>query len=384
MSRRAWALLLAVSLVLTAASALAFHRRSLLRNPGPVRLEVEPATLTLPADGASVARLIIRRSDGAALEPRDLRVVVNVIGNANGLSGGNGSGSERVRISLAASGDAVEAALLPGVLPGNGQLRFEAAALPPARVGLQLAPAFDDRFRDGTPDFMRLDSPADRDAFRRWFTEIAEYQALRNDAAPAEIADCAALLRYAYRNALHAHDAAWLEETRMAAIGGASVGKYSYPFTPLGASLFRVKPGAFRAEDLDPGLQRDVQRDVRRKASFAEFADVYTLKERNSYFVSRDLREARAGDLLFYRQLEQHSPFHSMVFVGRSRLADAGEDVIVYHTGPIDGLPKKKPGEMRRATVTQLLQHPDPRWRPLAGNRNFLGVYRWNILRESY
>jgi len=32
--------------------------------------------------------------------------------------------------------------------------------------------------------------------------------------------------------------------------------------------------------------------------------------------------------------------------------------------------------------VDELLRHPSPRWRPLEGNHNFLGVYRWNILRE--
>ncbi len=26
---------------------------------------------------------------------------------------------------------------------------------------------------------------------------------------------------------------------------------------------------------------------------------------------------------------------------------------------------------------------PEPRWRPVPGNRNFAGVYRWNILRET-
>jgi hypothetical protein len=29
------------------------------------------------------------------------------------------------------------------------------------------------------------------------------------------------------------------------------------------------------------------------------------------------------------------------------------------------------------------MQHPDPRWRPTPSNPNFLGVYRWNILRED-
>lgn len=364
MSSRTWALLLAVSL-LTAASAVALRGRG----GEPLHLQVEPGALSLPADGASVGRLHIRRSDGAAVGPEQLNVVIVVLD----AKGAKATGADRVRVSLAQRGDAVEAAVLAGVLPGDVQLRFEAAALPPVSATAHLAPALEDRFQDGTPDFLRLDSPADRAAFRRWFTEIAEYQALRPDAVPTEISDCAALLRYSYRNALHAHDTAWLQETGMAAIGGASVGKYAYPFTPLGASLFRVRTGGFRAADLE-------------NKSFAEFADASTLKERNTYFVGRDLREARAGDLLFYRQLEQHSPFHSMVFLGRSRLADAGEDVVAYHTGPIDGArgTKPKPGEMRRATVSELLHHPDPRWRPLAGNRNFLGVYRWNILRESY
>ena len=40
------------------------------------------------------------------------------------------------------------------------------------------------------------------------------------------------------------------------------------------------------------------------------------------------------------------------------------------------------PGEMRRPSVTELLHHPAPQWRPYIGNPNFLGVYRWNILRR--
>jgi uncharacterized protein YfaT (DUF1175 family) len=369
-SRRTWAqryalssyalpsyalLVAAVSLLLAAGSALALHRQ----DRGPARLEADPVALSLPADGNSVARVLIRRGDGAALSTADVRVVV-----------GKGA-REPLRVTVIPKGEALEAELRAGVLPGDVPLRIEAAGVPPLLLTARLEQDLGDRFGDGTPDLLRLDSPADRDAFRRWFTEIAEYQALRTDALPAEISDCAALIRYSYRNALHEHDSDWLEVSRMAAIGGTSVEKYAYPFTPLGASLFRVKPGSFLPDDLKNG-------------AFAEFADVSTLKARNTFFVSRDLREARAGDMLFYRQLEQHSPFHSMVFVGRSRLADAGEEVVVYHTGPIGNGAKAKPGEMRRATVTELMHHPDPRWRPLAGNRNFLGVYRWNILRESY
>ena len=52
---------------------------------------------------------------------------------------------------------------------------------------------------------------------------------------------------------------------------------------------------------------------------------------------------------------------------------------VVYHTGPIHN----GKGEMRRLTMSDLLHHPDARWRPLNENANFLGVYRWNILREG-
>lgn len=233
------------------------------------------------------------------------------------------------------------------------------------------AAGWDDRFHDGTPDFLRLDSAGDRQVFRRWFADIAEYQALRADGAlPAEVSDCSALLRYAYRNALRKHDLAWMEETGLGRLGSGSVEKYSYPYTALGAGLFRVKPGAFRAADARGG-------------AFAEFADAFTLMERNAFFVSRDARQARPGDLLFYRQLGQHSPYHSMVFVGRSRLLPEDGEVVVYHTGRDPHINQGR-GEMRRATLGELERHPDARWRPLPGNPNFLGVYRWNILRESY
>jgi uncharacterized protein YfaT (DUF1175 family) len=230
-----------------------------------------------------------------------------------------------------------------------------------------------DRFGDGTPDFLRLDSPEDRDSFGRWFAVIAEFQALRPDKElPIEINDCAALIRYAYRNALHGHDEAWFQEMKIKPPEALpSVGKYGYPRTPLGAALFRVKPGVYATEDV-------------RNGAFAEFADAKTLRSMNMFLVSRDVRQARPGDVLFYFQLEQGSPFHSMIFIGRSQWPVEGEspqvdDLVVYHTGPIG----KKAGEMRRVRVEELLHHPSPRWRPLEGNSNFLGVYRWNILKEA-
>jgi uncharacterized protein YfaT (DUF1175 family) len=251
--------------------------------------------------------------------------------------------------------------------PASGR-RGEARGWPAARQAFEGR----DRFEDGTPDFLRLDQETDEQAFRDWFTLIAEYQALRSPSeVPREIGDCSALLRYAYRNALRDHDEAWTRETRVelpAALP--AVEKYRYPHTPLGGSLFRVRPGPFRPSDLSDG-------------TFSEFADAKTLRQLNAHLLSRDFRDARPGDLLFFRQLEPGLPFHSMIFVGRSRWIRDGsgnaEDIVVYHTGPGGG----QPGEMRRLRLDELLHHPSPRWRPVGGNRNFLGVYRWNILRET-
>ncbi|MGO9776197.1 MAG: DUF1175 family protein [Terracidiphilus sp.] len=226
-----------------------------------------------------------------------------------------------------------------------------------------LTEGWGDRFGDGTPDFLRLTDPADQAAFRRWFTMIAEYQAIRPRAElPAEITDCASLLRFSYREALKRHNDSWFLATGidMPAPPG-EIRAWYYPDTPLGAALFRVKPGAFEAADINNG-------------AFAQFADARTLVERNAYFVSREVRQAQPGDLLFYRQFGQSSPWHSMI------VAEAGSRArVVYHTGPDHG----RPGELRRVLLSELLDHPQPQWRPVAQNPNFLGVYRWNILRGN-
>jgi uncharacterized protein len=223
--------------------------------------------------------------------------------------------------------------------------------------------AFTDRFSDGTPDFLRLTDPADQAAFRSWFVLIADEQALRPVAQiPAEITDCASLLRYSYREALKRHDDSWFLSTgiEVDALPG-EIRAWHYPHTLLGAQLFRVHPGSFEAADLTNG-------------SFAQFADAKTLVESNAFLVSRDVRAAQPGDLLFYRQFGQSSPSHSMIVAAVGTQAR-----IVYHTGPDHG----RPGELRRVLLAELLDHPQPQWRPIASNPNFLGVYRWNILRGA-
>ncbi len=220
-----------------------------------------------------------------------------------------------------------------------------------------------DRFGDGTPDFLRLTNPADQAAFRRWFTAIADYQAIRpKTEIPAEITDCASLLRFSYREALKRHTAEWFLTTGMEVVAPpGEIRAWHYPDTPLGAALFRVRTGSFAASDASNG-------------AFAQFADAKTLVERNAYLVSRDVREARPGDLLFFRQFGQSSPWHSMIVTATGEQAR-----VVYDTGTDHG----SPGELRRVLLSELLDHPQPQWRPLAHNPNFLGVYRWNILRGN-
>jgi uncharacterized protein len=260
-----------------------------------------------------------------------------------------------------------QAQIRAGVTPGIVTVRVQ---IPGRLLSIaHLVTDFDaaDSAGDGTPDFLRLDDSDDQQAFRRWFTFLAEAQYFEaEERRPAEIVDCAALIRYAYREALRAHDGNWATEAHLAVVPGiASIVKYQYPYTPLGAGLFRVKSGVFHG-DLTDG-------------AFAQFADAKTLQLRNTHFVTRDVERAQPGDLLFYRQESEHMPFHSMIYLGLSQIEKGAGRYLVYHTGPdADGA-----GEIRRPTLDELRRFPDAAWRPLPDNPRFLGVYRWNILRKT-
>jgi uncharacterized protein len=254
-----------------------------------------------------------------------------------------------------------------GVNPGLVTLVARVPGFPPARTSIQLNLDPTDQFGDGTPDFLRLDNEEDQTAFRQWFALLAESTYFQEEKdRPAEIRDCAALIRFAYREALRRHDAPWANQWHLARPPKIqSVKKYDYPHTAVGAGLFRTKPGAFTPEDLAIG-------------TFAQFADAESLRLYNTHFVSRQMSAARPGDLLFFRQEGHSMPFHTMIFLGSSYFTD-GSDWLVYHTGPS----KDRSGEIRRVTVTELQSHPEFCWRPLPQNPAFLGLYRWNILREE-
>jgi uncharacterized protein YfaT (DUF1175 family) len=262
----------------------------------------------LPADGSSSATL-------HATQPATFAIV---------------SGQHAARIE--------GSKIVAGVLGGPVVVEARRRGFAPVRATLQTV-------AQAPEQFLPLDDDADRAAFTGWFTYLAEAE-YNAPSLPPEINDCAALLRFAYREALREHDGRWASDLKLTDVPPiASVRKYVYPYTPLGARLFRTAEG------------------------YAEFADAQTLIRYNTYLIGRDLRAALPGDLLFYRQLDASQPFHTMIFLG---------DHVVYHTGPFHG----GPGEMRRPSIAELLHHPSPQWRPQIGNPNFLGVYRWNILRR--
>jgi uncharacterized protein len=312
------------------------------------RLTVSASELSLPADGALHPAVKVRLSEPGMFSGDDIKTDdVKPEGTPSRLIAGT-------------RGEVIAEVTSP-VNPGTGRLILSYRGTRTTVVIRFVADA-SDRAGDGTPDFLRLHTAEDRAAFRGWFTALADNAAtLAPERLPREIDDCAALLRFCYRGAMHAHDEAWQSTMPMDALPPLpSIQQYAYPLTPLGANLFRVRPGSYRQEDVGNG-------------SFAQFADARTLWQDNTFFVTRNVSAARAGDLLFYRQLEQNSPFHSMILTGTAH------DWAVYHTGPTAA----GPGEVRRVAVTDLIHHPDSRWRPIPQNSNFLGVYRWNILRED-
>jgi uncharacterized protein YfaT (DUF1175 family) len=224
-----------------------------------------------------------------------------------------------------------------------------------------------DSDNDGIPDLIELRSFQDRDSFRRWFTAIAETQFYQlSDQWNPEQRDCAGLVRFALREALRHHDRPWFQKMGPAYQTVApDVKSFNLDNNHFGEKIFRTEFGSFSETDI-------------RNGRFSEFADARTLKSFNVEFVNRDRREAQPGDLLFYYQpWVQKFPFHVMIFLGQARMtANGAQDWVVYHTGssPIDE------GTVKKVELSVLDQHPDPRWRPVERNKNFLGFYRLKIL----
>ncbi|MGH9385451.1 MAG: DUF1175 family protein [Vicinamibacterales bacterium] len=196
---------------------------------------------------------------------------------------------------------------------------------------------------------LRLADDSDRAAFRSWFVLLADAQFER---PTLDVTDCAALVRHAFREALRAHTPEWVRQAALPFAPQFADVRSAPRAGPEGWPLFRISDGPAPV--------------------YAEFADASTIVRLNSRPLGRAVTAVRPGDLIYFRQPGQRQPDHLMVFVGRSFFEEEGDDWIVYHTGPSD----EGAGEVRKARLSTLLAHPAPRWRPLASNPNFVGVFR--------
>ena len=224
-----------------------------------------------------------------------------------------------------------------------------AAAAPPDWAGLP------DRDADGFPDRAELATHADRAAFRQWTCALALRQAeggLPSTGTYRAANDCADFMNIVYREALKRHDQRWRDRSgwKVGVDPGRDAG-LGYPVPVLGTRLFRSAPGPAHPDRFGPSATSEL------------------LREFNARAVSRGLDRTALedGDLLFYQHPWQTLPEHGMLVCG---------DLAVYHTGPSE----RAAGRVKAVKLARLLQHPDPRWRPLASNPYFLGVYRWRIL----
>jgi uncharacterized protein len=198
---------------------------------------------------------------------------------------------------------------------------------------------------------IRLSDEGDRAAFRAWFVLLAD--AAYYHPVP-EVTDCAGLIRYAMREALRPHTPDWLRRA-------------SLPLTP---AEVRERPAATSGHMPLFRISADPH------APYAEFADARTLIRYNARFVAREIGALRPGDLLYYQQPAQRVPDHVMIFVGPSPFDASATDFVVYHTGPADD---GGPGEMRKARLADLERHPAARWRPIAPNHRFVGIFRLRL-----
>jgi uncharacterized protein YfaT (DUF1175 family) len=176
--------------------------------------------------------------------------------------------------------------------------------------------------------------------FRAWFVRVINEQ-LRQGPTPRWVhRDCAGLVRFAVNEAFKRHDARWLRANGIAA------GQLP-PELELHADQRALGNGWITVDGRS-----------------SDFVTALALIQANSVFVSRDINQARSGDLLFFDQGDEQ---HLMVWIGR---------YIAYHRGSSNA----HDNGLRAVPVQDMLQWPDPRWQPSADNPNFIGVFKFDFL----
>jgi len=178
--------------------------------------------------------------------------------------------------------------------------------------------------------------------------------------------DCAALIRYAYREALH----------------GATTGH-----GPRGAAAsdsrnpIRWRSTNIRSTPLGPRCSACSRRRSARPKSGGRRLRSLPMRRRCGGALtafSRDVARALPGDVLFFRQDGGREPFHSMIYLGESQVRRDGNRYVLYHTAGPGQSRRNSPLDARRAASLSQSE-----WRPSRRQPQLPGIYRWNILRKD-
>ena len=209
-----------------------------------------------------------------------------------------------------------------------------------------------DADQDGFPDCAELLSENSRKNFIARFVRIAETQFLKESPAwEKSQRDCAGLVRFAYRESLKLHDAAWTSKSGISETKDLpQITEFFYPEIPLlGVKIFKTNEGS--ADDA---------------STFGEFADAATLMRLNMDFISKDLSHAERGDVLFFCIKSGNSySYHTMIVTEKYP-----EIRLIYHTG--------ENGILKRVNAAYLSESAV--FRPVESNKNFTGAFRFKII----
>lgn len=177
-------------------------------------------------------------------------------------------------------------------------------------------------------------------AFRAWVVRIVGEQLRQGPSPRWTHQDCAGLVRFVVNETLRTHDHHWLKANGVS-------NRYLPPELKLTPEQKMLRN---RWKQFD--------------GSSGPFVTAIGLIQDNSRFVSRDINQASAGDLLFFDQGEDQ---HVMVWMG---------SYIAYHRGSAT----QHDNGLRAVSVNQLLNWKDTRWQPRIDNPNFIGIFRFSFL----
>lgn len=178
-------------------------------------------------------------------------------------------------------------------------------------------------------------------AFRSWFIRIIKDQVSRGPSPRWTQKDCSSLIRFAAYEALRKHDKKWMHAS--------------------GTEYSNLPPEVA----LRPNQEIHINNwNLDEKSKKGSFVSALGIIQQNADFISKDINQAKAGDLLFFDQGEDQ---HLMVWMG---------SYVAYHTGSNN----KNDSGLRSVEIKKIMNWKDSRWQPKMDNPNFIGVYRLAFL----